>query len=204
MSALAARQDCPHTFCDVEFMTAKEKATVYRHWQTLVLQIAQSGLPEAMPRSFTEALYDHLHLHCGHIAHYDRAGFWDAQLGAPERAKSFFEAAEGMLRGTWPLQDYSDLNEAMYAFAAPHLSRILALLEAQLHSQRLAQMRLLAKLAGVEITVVQKPSDSGSAVAEAQQRSDVAPPTQAPPVVGPRRHSRATGQGALQEQGTLF
>ncbi len=58
-----------YEFRDVEFMSAREKELVLKAW----VRFVRNGLRF---EDFTRRLYEHLHLHCGFIAHYDRAGFY--------------------------------------------------------------------------------------------------------------------------------
>ena len=60
-------------FTDVQFMTAKEKGMVLKNWETFL----KHGLKK---QHFTKRLYEHLHLHCGFIAHYSRDGFYSTYL----------------------------------------------------------------------------------------------------------------------------
>jgi hypothetical protein len=57
-------------FNDVPFMSALDKEKVLKAFKRFV----KSGFAWT---SFSKALYEHLYLHCGFIAHYDRNGFWD-------------------------------------------------------------------------------------------------------------------------------
>lgn len=56
-------------FEDVEFMSARDKQLVYKKWVSFV-----SG--HFKYSSFSKRLYEHLHLHCGYIAHYNINGFY--------------------------------------------------------------------------------------------------------------------------------
>jgi hypothetical protein len=51
-------------------MSAAEKEKVLKAFKRFV----KSGFAWT---SFSKALYEHLYLHCGFIAHYNRDGFWD-------------------------------------------------------------------------------------------------------------------------------
>ena len=54
---------------DVELMTAREKEMVLTNWETF----PKHGLKQQL---FTKWLYEHLHLHCGFIAHYNLETFY--------------------------------------------------------------------------------------------------------------------------------
>lgn len=91
---------------DVEFLTAKEKELTFKNWQRFL----KSGLKKG---NFTKRLYEHLHLHCGFIAHYDINGFYSNYfIGSdPIELKRFFDHFEG--NGYYCTSDYTDINEAM-------------------------------------------------------------------------------------------
>lgn len=138
-------------FLDVEFMTAKEKSSVYRDWTALFKLLASEGLPAEPPKSFSKALYQHLHLHCQHIAHYDRFGFWDAQLGSAHQALQFLQELEQHLRGWGALRDYADLNEAMLLVGVSLRPLIEQRLVVQRRDDARAQIAAIAKQAGLPL-----------------------------------------------------
>lgn len=91
-------------FKDVKFMSAKEKEEVLKDFKKLVAGGDMSNL--------TKRLYNHLHLHCGFIAHYDIHGF-KHEYNAPSDFVRFLE---------WLLEDrchndYRDINDEMKALA---------------------------------------------------------------------------------------
>ncbi len=94
-------------FTDVEFMTAKEKELVLKNWQTFL----KHGLQR---KHFTKRLYNHLHLHCGFIAHYNLGGFYSTYFEAGEDTERFFKhfcihSAQNYGANI----DYDDLHTAM-------------------------------------------------------------------------------------------
>lgn len=101
---------------DVEFMSAKEKQKVLRHWR----QFLQSGLSKD---KFTKDLYHHLTLHCSFIAHYDLHGFYSTYFEEGDdmvRFLSQFDNRNGIPKSVeygmtyWQTgSDYSDINSAM-------------------------------------------------------------------------------------------
>ena len=92
-----------YVFTDVQFMNAKEKERVNKQWVTFL----NSNCSRA---KFTKALYNHLHLHCGFIAHYNIYGFYDTYFSDDyDDLARFFSHLE---RYT-PMADYSDINDAM-------------------------------------------------------------------------------------------
>ena len=71
-------------FTDAQFMTAREKELVLKDWERFL----RHGLARAQ---FTKRLYEHLHLHCGFIAHYNIHGFYSEYFEAGQDTEWFFE-----------------------------------------------------------------------------------------------------------------
>lgn len=66
----AGRNPCPQeTLKDSEFMSVGQKKRVLRQWGRFI----EKGFSFEL---FTDAIYQHLSLHCGFIAHYNRSGFY--------------------------------------------------------------------------------------------------------------------------------
>lgn len=101
-------------FTDVEFMTAKEKELVLKNWETFLKHDLQR-------KHFRKRLYDHLHLHCGFIAHYSRDGFYSTYFEAGEDTQRFFEH----FCNHTTTMDYNDLNTAMQEVYSKYRSIIL-------------------------------------------------------------------------------
>jgi len=53
-----------------EYISFDEKRKTLKHWISFI----KNGFPFHL---FTEAIYNHLHLHSGYIAHYNRLGFYE-------------------------------------------------------------------------------------------------------------------------------
>jgi len=70
-----------HVLNDAPFMSAREKQRTLRAW----MRFLRGGLCFA---DFTKRLHEHLHLHCGFIAHYNRADFY----------ATYFERGEDTVR----------------------------------------------------------------------------------------------------------
>ncbi len=68
----------PTEFTDSKWLSADEKRKILKQWTGFV----KNGFPET---SFTTAIYEHLHLHCGYIAHYNKHGFYGEYWGAYAR-----------------------------------------------------------------------------------------------------------------------
>ncbi len=67
----------PESFTSVEFISADEKRKILKRWTVFVKAGFQWHL-------FTEAIYNHISLHCGYIAHYDRHCFYTTYWAAEE------------------------------------------------------------------------------------------------------------------------
>jgi hypothetical protein len=94
-------------FTDVEFMTAREKELVLKGWRRFL----RHGLQK---QHFTRRLYEHLHLHCGFIAHYDIHGFYSTYFEAGQDTERFFEHFCAHTAANYGASiDYDDLNTAM-------------------------------------------------------------------------------------------
>ncbi|MDA8106103.1 MAG: hypothetical protein M0Z71_12090 [Nitrospiraceae bacterium] len=62
-------------FTDTKWLSSDEKRKVLKQWTSFV----KNGFSESL---FTSAIYDHLHLHCGYIAHYNKHGYYGEYWGA--------------------------------------------------------------------------------------------------------------------------
>jgi len=98
-------------FKDVKFMSAKEKERVVEDFRRFL----KSNFDR---KYFTKRLYEHLHLHCSFIAHYDIDGFYATYFDEPEMSieflNQFLTGKSAELKGTWWLSgDYADVNKAM-------------------------------------------------------------------------------------------
>src|SRR6266571_7509863 len=100
-----------YVFRDAEFMSARDKGLVLKAW----LRFLKNGLRF---EDFTKRLYEHLHLHCSFIAHYNRAGFHAEYLERGEDTAQFLSQfdARGECRSVeygddwWLSDEYADLN----------------------------------------------------------------------------------------------
>jgi hypothetical protein len=112
------RFDIPKIMSDGQFLSAGDKQKILKQWKTFV----HTGF---QPEKFTKSIYNHLHLHCGFIAHYDRSGFYytywnDEVVRFSEKKgyetvpapKTFFEW-ERFLKAFSIWGEYADINLAM-------------------------------------------------------------------------------------------
>lgn len=117
------------TMKDAESLSAKEKSLILKSWHTFI----KSGFE---PGRFTKKLYDHFHLHCGFIAHYDKNGFyytyWNDELNkhsAKHRYEvvpapvAFFEW-ERFMKNFSVWGEYIDINVAMMIVLHYELSKL--------------------------------------------------------------------------------
>jgi hypothetical protein len=89
-------------FTDAEFMTAGQKGLVLKDWERFL----RHGLRQS---HFTRRLYQHLHLHCGFIAHYNIHGFYAEYFEAGQDIERFFE----YFCSYSGCPEYADLHRAM-------------------------------------------------------------------------------------------
>ena len=112
-------KDYINKFTDAEFLSADEKQKILKNWIAFLKFLAKGGHLEhdkndlgsdygnSAPRVFTKRIYEHLHLHCGFIAHYDINGFYSEYFnGDYKDLERFFNSIE-----TWG--EYADIGEAM-------------------------------------------------------------------------------------------
>ncbi|MBE0426685.1 MAG: hypothetical protein IBX72_08560 [Nitrospirae bacterium] len=108
----------PASFTDAEWLSAEKKRSIVTQWMNFV----KSGFK---PEKFTKAIYEHLHLHCGFIAHYNLRGFyhtyWDDEIITYAKQNSMlvrpvpaiFFNWESFLKQFCIWGEYTDINTAM-------------------------------------------------------------------------------------------
>ncbi len=119
----------PESMSDADFLSAEEKFKVLKQWEIFV----NSGF---LHERFTRNIYEHLHLHCGYIAHYDRGGyyytFWNDEI-LRYAAKNncvlspvpgIFYEWKRFLKQFTVRGDYSDINTAMMIILKAVLVRV--------------------------------------------------------------------------------
>lgn len=100
-----------------EFMTKEEKMKVITHFQKFL----SSGCDEG---AFTKALYQHLHLHCGFIAHYNISGFYESRFCGLDNVKM---TLDGIIRSASHCnQDYADINACLAEIASDFYESIIS------------------------------------------------------------------------------
>lgn len=148
----------------VQFMTAAKKQKVARDWELFILKRLKMTDADrqqteygALFKGFTKALYDHLNLHCGYIAHYNISGFFGAQF---ERTVDFLHNMQLIAQGrdgmnmTLARHDYADIGKMMTRVAAHYLPAVIALYRQecnQAHQQDVANARQLLEAEGMTV-----------------------------------------------------
>lgn len=104
-------------FKDVRFQTAEEKEKAYRTFQRII-----DGRNINL---LDKNLYEHLHLHCGFIAHYDINGF-KVEYSGTDGFKRFID--NFVLYGQREMmysEDYNDINGELIKYAKKHYQKIM-------------------------------------------------------------------------------
>jgi hypothetical protein len=92
---------------------------------------------------FTKRLYEHLHLHCGFIAHYDQNGFFGTYFENPEDTIGFFKELQ---QGIGYCGEYEDLDSAMKEAISNHKGAISMKMDCrELHEDKLRIWALMKK-----------------------------------------------------------
>lgn len=90
-------------FKDVEFLTAEEKYKIAKHFDRFV----KNGFQR---KDFVKRVYEHCHLHCGFIAHYNIDGFYHEYFnGSKESLQRFVDSVKDNLY----FEPYADINKKM-------------------------------------------------------------------------------------------
>ena len=141
-----------YEFRDVQFMSAREKELVLKAW----VRFVRNGLRF---EDFRRRLYEHLHLHCQFIAHYDRAGFYRTYFENGEDTVRFLSQFDkraecrsieyGMM--SWLEGDYGDLARAMIEEASPYIPKLIENAQARQREADLAEARRLVAKHGHEL-----------------------------------------------------
>jgi len=120
----------PEVMTNTRFLSVEGKKYILRQWKTFI----KSGFN---PGRFTETIYEHLHLHAGYIAHYDRSGFYytywndevirfaaDNGYETAPAPKVFYEW-ERFLKAFDIRGEYADINTAMMIALENELSALI-------------------------------------------------------------------------------
>jgi len=130
-----------------KFMSAEEKKAVLRDWQRFI----KSDFDR---KYFTKKLYDHLHLHCSFIAHFNIHGFYDTYFENPESTVKFLKQFDkdygykSIEYGTaywFKGEDYHDLNSGMAYSLESYKAKIYAGLKQETKEMKLKQIEQLKR-----------------------------------------------------------
>lgn len=138
-------------FTDAEFQTANEKALIYKTWCRFIDRLADGDLINA-EKAFSKRLYEHLHLHCGYIAHYDQNGFWHTYFEGYVDVDSFLKNWENDYK--WWMNDYSDINKAMQEYVAPKIKTIIELQYSAKRTHAIMEARTTVKKYGLTAEIL--------------------------------------------------
>lgn len=130
-----------------KFMSAEEKKAVLRGWQRLIKSDFDGNY-------FTKKLYDHLHLHCSFIAHFNIRGFYATYFENPEHTIKFlhqfdkdygYQSIEYGTNYWFTSEDYHDLNSEMAESLGPYKEKIYADLKQKTKEMKLKQIEQLKR-----------------------------------------------------------
>lgn len=146
------------SFKDAKFMSAKEKEKAWKNFKQIIDARDISLLKKT--------LYNHCHLHCSFIAHYNRHGFIAEYSG--QNFRRFVEHFDRNSKYNGPVylnnlwmhnEEYKGLNELMVNYCTLHAPQIYAELDETARQGELAILKMLAKKHGfsqLEKTMNQK------------------------------------------------
>jgi len=130
-----------------KFMSAEEKKAVLRGWQRFIKSDFDGNY-------FTKKLYDHLHLYCSFIAHFNIHGFYATYFENPEHTIKFLQQFDkdfghkSIEYGTdywFTSEDYHDLNSEMAESLGPYKEKIYAGLKQKTKEMKLKQIEQLKR-----------------------------------------------------------
>jgi hypothetical protein len=157
-----------YEFKDVQFLTADDKRKIIKAWERFL----KNG---CRWEDFTERLYHHLMHHCGFIAHYSRAGFYDTYFTEPDGTAHFLSQfdARGELKsieygGTrWisgPDGAYEDINRAMIDVGSQYIPSLIEVAKSDQKARDVERARALLKkhgLTGLTVESTEQESPKG-------------------------------------------
>lgn len=154
---------------DVEFMSANEKILVLKDWgkflEALLNDTGETFIDKHGNRLpilfqyFTKRLYEHLHLHCSFIAHYNHFCFFETYFIDPKETIKFiqqfdsgFDCRSIEIGGLWWLNgDYEDINKAMCKIMDDYKVKLYEKYNKQIKKEELEIAELLATRHGFKL-----------------------------------------------------
>lgn len=94
-----------YNFTDSQFMSASDKKAFIKAWEKFL----KSGLKKS---NFSKRIYNHLHLHCGFIAHYNIQDFYEERFEDLNGRRTTFNQLISC-NSTYEHSDYRDVNSEM-------------------------------------------------------------------------------------------
>lgn len=142
-------------FSDTQFMTAAEKLSVARQWERFLKHLALRGYAgqDGFPL-FPKGLYNHLHLHCGYIAHYDRHGYYCTYFTDPADCAGFIAPWVDGDKLPDMMPEYRDIGEYMLSVARKYGPSIMVKAQTAVRSQDIALAHQLLAKHGVDVAEV--------------------------------------------------
>lgn len=136
-------------YSDTKFTTAAEKERAFKTFKR-VIDKRDSSLID-------KNLYNHLHLHCGFIAHYDIHGFRNTYSGI-EGFREFIEQFDSHRPQFnnwchWVYGDYRDVNQDMVDYVTARAAKIYAELDSAKREAEIALAQALLAKHGINIGV---------------------------------------------------
>ena len=122
-------------FKDEKFLSKQQKEKILKNWCRFI----KSGFKKG---NFTDALYQHLHLHCGFIAHYNRRQFYNEYFIDPEDTLKFMNCFESECPASW-MHFKDDLTSVMMH----ELEKLKPSIHKKLHQKNLQKKELEFELA---------------------------------------------------------
>ncbi len=133
-------------YADSQFLSAKQKEKAYKTFERV--------LRERDINKMDHNLYDHLHLHCGFIAHYSIHGFKDEYSGLEfRRFVEHFDRNSEMFNSWchWAKGEYADVNQDMVNLATSMAPQIYAELAQKQRSAEIELCKALAAKNGLKV-----------------------------------------------------
>ena len=103
-------------FVPTEWSSAKEKADFANH----LIRFIESGYKESL---FNKKFYNRLSMTFGHIAHYNKYGFYDVWFSSRDRQKRFLENIKRCPCYGDPKWTYSDVEKALQQYLSGYTAK---------------------------------------------------------------------------------